>query len=72
VLFRSLADGVILVARARQTLRNSMQAASKRFSEDGACVLGTILNDWNPKHSARDGNHHYYDHYKHYYAKELS
>jgi capsular exopolysaccharide synthesis family protein len=64
-----LADGVILVARARQTSRASIEAASNRFSQDGACVLGMILNDWNPKCSTRYGNYHYYDHYKHYYTQ---
>jgi polysaccharide biosynthesis transport protein len=63
-----MADGVILVARARQTSRDSMQAACKRFLDDGTNVLGTILNDWDPKHSSRPGNIRYYDRYRHYYG----
>ena len=46
-----MADRVILVVRAGQTTRAAALAAHQRFSEDGTKVLGTILNDWNPKHS---------------------
>jgi capsular exopolysaccharide synthesis family protein len=69
VLARS-ADGVILVARANRTTRDAIQSACKRFLEDGAQVLGAVLNDWNPKRSNRYGNYRYYDRYKDYYAKE--
>jgi hypothetical protein len=37
-------------------------AAHRRFSENSPKVLGTILNDWNPKHSA-GGYHGYYNGY---------
>jgi capsular exopolysaccharide synthesis family protein len=63
------ADAVILVARANQTSRDAIQAALRRFLEDGTPVLGTILNDWNPKRSSRYGYYRYYDRYKHYYGK---
>jgi polysaccharide biosynthesis transport protein len=46
------ADGVILVARAGQTARESLLAAKERFQEDRIPVLGSILNDWDPKHSS--------------------
>jgi succinoglycan biosynthesis transport protein ExoP len=46
------ADAVILVARAERTTRDALLAVSQRFSEDRIPVLGTILNDWNPEHSA--------------------
>src|SRR6202158_3320469 len=43
------ADGVILVVRAGQTTTESALLASQRFAEDGARVLGTVLNSWDPK-----------------------
>ena len=43
------ADGVILVVRAQQTTRDAMIAAHQRFRDDRITVLGTVLNDWNPK-----------------------
>lgn len=46
------ADGVVLVARAGQTTKEVASAISNRFSEDRTRVLGTVLNDWNPKYSA--------------------
>lgn len=45
------ADGVVLVARAGQTTKEVALAISNRFSEDRTKVLGTVLNDWNPKSS---------------------
>jgi succinoglycan biosynthesis transport protein ExoP len=42
-----LADSVILVVRANQTPRDSAALACRRFTEDGALVLGAVLNDWN-------------------------
>jgi succinoglycan biosynthesis transport protein ExoP len=54
-------DGVILVARAEQTTRDAMIAANRRFAEDRIRVLGTVLNDWNPR---RLGRRYYgYGHY---------
>jgi capsular exopolysaccharide synthesis family protein len=46
-----LADAVVLVARAQQTTRDELLAAKKRFAEDHTRIMGTIFNDWNPKHS---------------------
>lgn len=46
-----LADSVIMVVRSAQTTRDAIAAGCQRFSEDGTKVLGTILNDWNPKSS---------------------
>jgi capsular exopolysaccharide synthesis family protein len=45
------AGPVILVIRAHQTHQESALAAVRCFEEDGAVILGTILNDWNPKRS---------------------
>jgi succinoglycan biosynthesis transport protein ExoP len=52
-------DAVILVARAERTTRDALIAATKRLGEDRIRVLGTILNDWNPKRSP-NGYYGYY------------
>jgi capsular exopolysaccharide synthesis family protein len=57
-----LADTVVLVARAGQTTRDAILAAYQRFSEDRTRVLGTILNDWDPKRSPAG----YYGYYRGY------
>ena len=44
-----LADGVLLVLRARKTTRDSALAAYECLVQDGIHVLGTVLNDWNPR-----------------------
>jgi capsular exopolysaccharide synthesis family protein len=62
-------DGVILVTRANQTSRDAIRDGFRRFTEDGTRVIGTILNDWNPKKSGRYGYYKYYGKYsKHYYG----
>jgi succinoglycan biosynthesis transport protein ExoP len=43
-----LADGVLLVLRARKTTKEGAMAAHDCLLQDGIHVLGTILNDWNP------------------------
>jgi polysaccharide biosynthesis transport protein len=43
------ADSVVLVFRASSTTSDEAVAAMKCFDEDGTPILGTILNDWNPK-----------------------
>jgi capsular exopolysaccharide synthesis family protein len=58
-----LADAVVLVTRANHTTREAALAARERFGEDKTRVLGTILNDWDPK-LAPNG---YYGYYKGYY-----
>jgi succinoglycan biosynthesis transport protein ExoP len=45
----TLADAAILVFRAGETSRDAAAAALHRLQEDGITVLGSILNDWNPK-----------------------
>jgi capsular exopolysaccharide synthesis family protein len=64
------ADGVIIVTRANQTSRESLKDACQRFQEDGTNVLGTVLNDWNPKKSTHYGYYRYYDKYRHYYSPD--
>jgi polysaccharide biosynthesis transport protein len=61
-----MADRVIMVIRAGFTTRDAAVAARQRFDEDGTRVLGTILNDWNPK-SAPDG---YYGYSSKYYRAQ--
>ncbi len=41
------ADGVVLVARANKTMRNSVAMACHRLAIDRSRVLGIVLNDWN-------------------------
>ncbi len=52
------ADGAILVIRSKSTL-----------PEAGTRVLGTILNDWNPRASGASGFRRYYDSYRRYYER---
>jgi succinoglycan biosynthesis transport protein ExoP len=45
------ADAVILVV-AQHTAREAVALAQERLTDDGSFLLGTILNNWNPKTSA--------------------
>lgn len=58
-----MADAVLLVTRAGVTTRDAAVAAHQRLSEDRIPVLGTVLNDWNPKKSPT-GYYGYYDAYQ--------
>jgi capsular exopolysaccharide synthesis family protein len=42
-------DGVILVCRAGRTTGEQLAFSHRRLAEDGIEVIGTILNDWNPR-----------------------
>jgi capsular exopolysaccharide synthesis family protein len=57
------ADAVILVARAGKTTRDALNAAKERLLEDRLSILGTVLNDWNPKLAPGGyyGNYHGYN-----------
>jgi len=72
-----LADAVVLVTRANHTTRDAALAARQRFGEDQTRVLGTILNDWDPR-LAPNGYYGYYKGYYHlggykgYYSKSSS
>jgi len=46
-----LADGVILVVRADQTRHQEALRAAQMLRADGIRVIGTILNDWDPRSS---------------------
>ena len=54
-----LSDGVILVVRAGQTTTESARFAIQRFAEDGTCVLGTVLNSWDPRTTGSYGYGNY-------------
>lgn len=56
------ADAVVLVARAEKTTRDAIIAAYQRLAEDRIRVLGTVLNDWNPRRSPAG----YYGYYRTY------
>jgi succinoglycan biosynthesis transport protein ExoP len=58
-----LADGVILVVRSTETMRNAAVAAKQRLTQDGTRVLGTILNQWDPRKTT---NYSYGSGYKNY------
>ena len=62
-----LTDGVILVIRAGKTRWDEAMSAAGRFNEDGTELLGTILNDWDPKAAGLGSN--YYSGYHKYYSK---
>lgn len=64
----SLADGMVLVVRSRKTTRDAALAMRQRLEEDQTRVLGTILNDWNPKQSPGGyyGNYGGYGGYSYY------
>jgi capsular exopolysaccharide synthesis family protein len=68
------ADAVVMVVRAGQTTRDAAIAARERLAEDGTRMLGTILNDWNPKQSpngyygSSNGYGYYRGYSNHYYA----
>ena len=44
-----MTDGVVFVARVGQTTIDAAVALHKRYWEDHTRILGTVLNDWNPK-----------------------
>lgn len=63
-----MSGGVILVVRAGKTTRDAAVAARLRLKEDGIPVMGTVMNDWNPKMS-RGGYYGNYDGYSRYYRR---
>jgi capsular exopolysaccharide synthesis family protein len=64
-----IADAVILVVRAHRTEQEAALSAAGCFVEDGSRILGTILNDWNPKMSTH-GQYSSYGYYSGYYRLE--
>lgn len=43
-----LADAAVLVVRAGQTTRLAARAAEQRLLNDDTCILGVVLNGWEP------------------------
>ncbi len=43
------ADAVILVVRSAKTTKETAAAAHQRLTEDGTRVLGSMLNEWDPR-----------------------
>jgi capsular exopolysaccharide synthesis family protein len=68
----SFADGVILVLRSGFTDKESALAAREQLSMDGIALLGTILNDWNPKIASKNPYHSAYTAYMHYQDRARS
>jgi succinoglycan biosynthesis transport protein ExoP len=58
-----LADGVILVVRSAHTMRYAAAAAKQRLVEDGTRVLGTILNQWDPRRTNQYAHGNGYKYY---------
>jgi capsular exopolysaccharide synthesis family protein len=67
-LLGKLSDGVILVARAGRTSREALQSAASQLREDGARILGSVLNGWNPRGLGGYGYEAYTQSYKRYGA----
>jgi Mrp family chromosome partitioning ATPase len=58
------------VMRAAKTTRESAQCTLQQLAVDRINVLGTVLNDWDPKRSTRYGYHRdYTHHYRDYYSR---
>ncbi|MBI4874080.1 MAG: polysaccharide biosynthesis tyrosine autokinase [Acidobacteria bacterium] len=47
-----MAEAVVVVIRAGRTTRESALAVKQRLQADGTKVLGTVLNDWDPRPAA--------------------
>ncbi|MCL4841079.1 MAG: polysaccharide biosynthesis tyrosine autokinase [Bryobacteraceae bacterium] len=65
-LFGKVADGVVLVVRANSTTRDAAMACRMRLREDGTHLIGTVMNDWDPKDSP-GGYYGYYGKYSSYH-----
>ena len=68
-LLGRLADGVILVVRAGKTPREAVRAAQERFDQDGTAVLGTVLNNWEPRATT---SRYYNAYYREFYDRVQS
>jgi len=64
-----LVDGVILVVRSAQTTREMAAAAAQRLTEDGTRVLGTILNEWDPRKTNHSDGYGYGYQLYHYHGR---
>jgi capsular exopolysaccharide synthesis family protein len=63
-ILAKMSEGVLMVLRSGQTDRDTALAAAQRLIEDGAHIIGTILNDWTPNSTERKYYGKYYaNHY---------
>ena len=70
-LAASLADGVLLVLRSGHTDKDSAVAAREQLVHDRIELLGTILNDWDPKQSGSSSKYgSYYASYMRYHLNK--
>jgi receptor protein-tyrosine kinase len=68
-LLARAADAVVLVVRAHRTHQEAAYAAVKCFEEDGRQILGTVLNDWDPKVSSYGRAYSQYNPYSGYHPR---
>ena len=61
-----LADGVVLVVRSAETMRDAAVAAKQRLTDDGTRVIGAILNQWDPRETNQYSYGYGYGHRHHY------
>jgi succinoglycan biosynthesis transport protein ExoP len=54
-----LVDGMILVLRSNQTIRDSAVYSGQRLAADGIHLIGTVLTDWRAERSSTYYRHHY-------------
>ena len=59
-----MADAVVLVVRSSRTTREAAAAAAERLREDGTRVLGTVLNEWDPRKTNYSGYAYASRHYQ--------
>ncbi len=64
----AFADGALLVLRSGQTSRDSALAVKRQMEQDGIAVLGSVLNDWNPKAAGYYGYESYTQYYSNFYS----
>jgi capsular exopolysaccharide synthesis family protein len=64
-----LADGVILVVRAARTTKETAATAGQRLAEDGTRVLGTVLNEWDPRKTSHAGYEYGYRPYTYHESR---
>jgi Mrp family chromosome partitioning ATPase len=68
-IMAQLADAVVLITRARRTTRDEALVVKERLMEDGAQILGTVLNDWNPRLDSVGYRYQTYEKHKAYSDK---
>ena len=64
-----LVDGVILVVRSARTTKETAAGASQRLAEDGTRVLGTVLNEWDPRKTSHAGYEYGYRQYTYHESR---